>query len=342
MVRLFYSRCVALLTTVCAFAPGTREFARSGLAGGVGPAANAAATLGGGGATFLGDGAAAVMHGALPVLTAAEMTTLRAGRAVQRCARAGRRGEGLVVVEVNANADTLLSLISDVERLPDIIPSIRSARVVDGPARGLLGASGRQVAPTRAVVELSKLRLQVPFAQRRFGLDAVGSAADRPDGGGVVAFTLDKGASAGMSGPRVADALGGLLPGPLDVLGGLARAPSAGLGLDLGLGAAGGAVASQCLDEAVGFWCVEPLAEAPAWSAGDADAAGAAEWSRVWLSVSAVVSALLPPSTVEYVAERALPRATKWLRQPQLLDSAVASSRAAAASAAARAPRLVR
>ena len=126
------------------------------------------------------------------------------------------------------------------------------------------------------------------------------------------------------------------------MLGGLARAPSAGLGLDLGLGAAGGAVASQCLDEAVGFWCVEPLAEAPAWSAGDADAAGAAEWSRVWLSVSAVVSALLPPSTVEYVAERALPRATKWLRQPQLLDSAVASSRAAAASAAARAPRLVR
>ena len=124
MVRLFYSRCVALLTTVCAFAPGTREFARSGLAGGVGPAANAAATLGGGGATFLGDGAAAVMHGALPVLTAAEMTTLRAGRAVQRCARAGRRGEGLVVVEVNANADTLLSLISDVERLPDILSLI--------------------------------------------------------------------------------------------------------------------------------------------------------------------------------------------------------------------------
>ena len=72
---------------------------------------------------------------------------------------------------------------------------------------------------------------------------------------------------------------------------------------------------------------VAPIRMAPCMSAPSSRtssvSAHAADASPRLTPISAVVSALLPPSTVEYVAERALPRATAWLRRPQLLEAAV-------------------
>lgn len=61
-------------------------------------------------------------------------------------------------------------------------------------------------------------------------------------------------------------------------------------------------VSGMVLREASGFWHVTPSPD------------GAAGRSRVWLRVGLRASSLLPHALVDYAAERALRRATSWLR----------------------------
>ena len=65
---------------------------------------------------------------------------------------------------------------------------------------------------------------------------------------------------------------------------------------------------ASLVDSADGFW----LIESPADRAAQQDAA---EWSRVWLSASTTVSPFIPQPVVDYMADMALPKATRWLKQ---------------------------
>lgn len=68
----------------------------------------------------------------LPRLTDAELAQLARGERVQRQTRQDRVGQGLVVLDVQADIATVISVLSDVERYPARIDTVRAARVVPG------------------------------------------------------------------------------------------------------------------------------------------------------------------------------------------------------------------
>jgi hypothetical protein len=63
----------------------------------------------------------------LPDLSAEDIAALAAGERVQRQTRSGRVGTGMVVVDVAADVDTCLCVLTDVDRYPERISTVRKA-----------------------------------------------------------------------------------------------------------------------------------------------------------------------------------------------------------------------
>jgi len=74
---------------------------------------------------------------ALPRLTTSELKTLLGGRRVQRQSRVGPVGHGLVVMDVNADIATVMAVLSDVQRYPQRISTVREAVMHPGGSRNL-------------------------------------------------------------------------------------------------------------------------------------------------------------------------------------------------------------
>lgn len=74
---------------------------------------------------------------ALPRLTTSELKTLLGGRRVQRQSRVGPVGHGLVVMDVNADIATVMAVLSDVQRYPQRIGTVREAVMHPGGSRNL-------------------------------------------------------------------------------------------------------------------------------------------------------------------------------------------------------------
>ena len=182
----------------------------------------------------------------LPTLLPEEELALRNGERVQRQTRNGRVGTGLVVVDVEADVSTAFAVLTDIDRYPERIPTVRAA-VTYFRAEKLL----------KTQFQISKFRLQIN-TELRCAREA-----------SMLEFKMD---------PE--------RPAPF-------------------------------LNDARGFWFLEPVAVAD----GDADAAAAAPRTRIWLVADLACSALLPTAIVDYASARALPRATTWL-QPVMKDAA--------------------
>jgi hypothetical protein len=86
----------------------------------------------------------------LPALTPAEERALLNGERVQRQTRNGRVGTGLVVVDVDADASTAFAVLTDIDRYPERIPTVRAA-VTYHRAEKLL----------KTQFQISKFRLQI-------------------------------------------------------------------------------------------------------------------------------------------------------------------------------------
>jgi hypothetical protein len=76
----------------------------------------------------------------LPRLTSAELQQLHEGERVQRQSRVGPVGHGLVVMDVKADIATVLAVLSDVQRYPQRIGTVREAVVHPGGSRNLCKA----------------------------------------------------------------------------------------------------------------------------------------------------------------------------------------------------------
>jgi len=63
----------------------------------------------------------------LPELSASDMRALRRGERVQKQMREGRIGTGLVVVDVEADLSTVFAVLTDIDRYPERIPTVREA-----------------------------------------------------------------------------------------------------------------------------------------------------------------------------------------------------------------------
>jgi len=86
----------------------------------------------------------------LPALTPAEERALLNGERVQRQTRNGRVGTGLVVVDVDADVSTAFAVLTDIDRYPERIPTVRAA-VTYHRAEKLL----------KTQFQISKFRLQI-------------------------------------------------------------------------------------------------------------------------------------------------------------------------------------
>mmetsp|Transcript_3840 Transcript_3840/g.8764 ORF Transcript_3840/g.8764 Transcript_3840/m.8764 type:complete len:360 (+) Transcript_3840:181-1260(+) len=89
---------------------------------------------------------------ALPRLTDLELRQLERGERVQRQMRRNLIGQGLVVVDVKADLSTVMSVLSDIERYPSRIETVRTARIVPG---------SKGADRCRAEFSLSRFHLQV-------------------------------------------------------------------------------------------------------------------------------------------------------------------------------------
>ncbi len=76
----------------------------------------------------------------LPRLTSTELQQLHQGERVQRQSRVGPVGHGLVVMDVKADIATVLAVLSDVQRYPQRIGTVREAVVHPGGSRNLCKA----------------------------------------------------------------------------------------------------------------------------------------------------------------------------------------------------------
>lgn len=81
----------------------------------------------GGGVVSQGEGEGA--RPALPLLTEEDLTQLRAGQRVQKQKREGGSGSGSVVVDVRADPDVVLGLLTKYEDYADMIDTVRQCEV---------------------------------------------------------------------------------------------------------------------------------------------------------------------------------------------------------------------
>ena len=86
----------------------------------------------------------------LPVLTPENLLALRQGERVQRQVRDGRVGTGMVVVDVDADVPTVFAVLTDIDKYPERIPTVRAA-VTYFRAEKLL----------KTQFQISKFRLQI-------------------------------------------------------------------------------------------------------------------------------------------------------------------------------------
>jgi hypothetical protein len=102
----------------------------------------------------------------LPRLTTNELNQLLAGERVQRQSRVGPVGHGLVVMDVNADIATVLAVLSDVQRYPQRIGTVREAAVYTGGSRNLCKARfklSRFKLDVQVELYLSKARNMLEF-----------------------------------------------------------------------------------------------------------------------------------------------------------------------------------
>lgn len=66
---------------------------------------------------------------ALPLLNEEDLTQLRAGQRVQKQTREGGSGSGSVVVDVRADPDVVLGLLTKYEDYADMIDTVRQCEV---------------------------------------------------------------------------------------------------------------------------------------------------------------------------------------------------------------------
>ena len=108
----------------------------------------------------------------LPRLTKAELQQLRQGERVQRQSRVGPVGHGLVVMDVQADVSTVLAVLSDVQRYPQRIGTVREAIVQPGGSRNLCKARfklSRFELDVQAELYLSKNRNMLEFRLDKSG-----------------------------------------------------------------------------------------------------------------------------------------------------------------------------
>lgn len=86
----------------------------------------------------------------LPTLSTVDLKSLARGERVQKQSRSGRSGFGMVVVEVNASADSVFMELTKFERYDSMIPTVRSVKIY-----------GKTDNETRAEFCLSKFCLRV-------------------------------------------------------------------------------------------------------------------------------------------------------------------------------------
>lgn len=86
----------------------------------------------------------------LPTLKAEDLEALRRGDRVQRQTRNGRVGTGMVVVDVDADVATVFAVLTDIDKYPERIPTVRAA-VTYHRAEKLL----------KTQFQISKFRLQI-------------------------------------------------------------------------------------------------------------------------------------------------------------------------------------
>lgn len=108
----------------------------------------------------------------LPRLTKAELQQLQQGERVQRQSRVGPVGHGLVVMDVKADVSTVLAVLSDVQRYPQRIGTVREAIVQPGGSRNLCKARfklSRFELDVQAELYLSKNRNMLEFRLDKSG-----------------------------------------------------------------------------------------------------------------------------------------------------------------------------
>lgn len=66
----------------------------------------------------------------LPALTGSELEALSRGERVQKQERSGIHGDGLVVVDVRAPADTIFKALANFENYQSMIPTVRNVDVL--------------------------------------------------------------------------------------------------------------------------------------------------------------------------------------------------------------------
>lgn len=66
----------------------------------------------------------------LPALTGSELEALSRGERVQKQERSGSHGDGLVVVDVRAPADTIFKALANFENYQSMIPTVRNVDVL--------------------------------------------------------------------------------------------------------------------------------------------------------------------------------------------------------------------
>lgn len=122
----------------------------------------------------------------LPRLTTTELQALLAGDRVQRQSRVGPVGHGLVVMDVHAEMATVLAVLSDVQRYPQRIDTVREAVV-------------------HPCSHIHRNMCKARFKLSRFKLD-VQVELYRSNARNMLEFRLDK--SAGMQGAAFDEARG--------------------------------------------------------------------------------------------------------------------------------------
>jgi ribosome-associated toxin RatA of RatAB toxin-antitoxin module len=86
----------------------------------------------------------------LPSLTEEDLVTLQKGGRVQRQTRDGRVGTGMVVVDVDADLSTVFAVLTDIDRYPERISTVRAAVTYE---------RGEKLLKTQ--FQISKFRLQI-------------------------------------------------------------------------------------------------------------------------------------------------------------------------------------
>ena len=86
----------------------------------------------------------------LPPLTEEDLAALQRGERVQRQTRDGRVGTGMVVVDVDADVSTVFAVLTDIDRYPERISTVRAAVTYE---------RGERLLKTQ--FQISKFRLQI-------------------------------------------------------------------------------------------------------------------------------------------------------------------------------------